>query len=93
MNKNEWLNSVKRRLAEATPGPWYFINDNKIPKENRIESHSKQFICKGAEDTSPWNINKEDGEFIANARTDIELLIQLLENYEQRIAQKNSTSD
>ena len=93
MDKNDWFRQLRERIALTTPGPWRFINDSKIPKENRIQGSAGQFICKGAEDISPWSITKENGEFIANSRTDIELLIKIVEEYEQRISKKDSEHD
>jgi len=83
--KPDWLKEIEEREAKATNGPWhtggYFLNreTNKLDLTsvwgpiNHAAGHQsgKQIVRGGA-------VEKNDGEFIAHARTDITALLQAL---------------
>jgi len=74
----KFIIQLEQRLANATPGPWHYVSSDKIPYENHIENFEHKFVCKGGPDIEPWKMSDEDAEFIASARTDIEILLRLL---------------
>ena len=71
-----WLQQVKERLKKTTNGPWRFVDGE---NENRVESWDHRMICKGGKDISPLDISPENGYLIANAREDLEKLIEVYE--------------
>ena len=77
-NIDLYIDNIRNRLSRATVGPWkYITSGGKLPCSNHIENFEHKFICKGGPDNAPWTMSDEDAEFITNARTDIEILLEL----------------
>lgn len=77
---------IKQRLANATPGPW------------RRGATVQRTIYKGLgpDDLIGLFDSKDDAYFVTKARTDVELLIALVEHYEAavtRIAERSREAD
>jgi hypothetical protein len=92
------LEAIKKRLALATPGPWYRIgppwNDGQ-PWINAgsQDPHRKRFIC-DLDDMSDWGDDDEstqgrsitgDADFVAGARSDIPALVAEVERLTNRL--------
>ena len=68
-----YLDSVRARLAAATAGPWRsFI-------EGRDHESGSDFIRTAGEDMELVGATRADQDFIANARQDIEILLDEVE--------------
>lgn len=85
------LDAIEARLAAATPGPWFYdeydyINTSLIDEETGQEYH--QYLAQTANDmdySREHNV-KADGEFIANAPTDIAALVKEVYRLREKVA-------
>ena len=66
------INEIKERLANATPGPWEYIDGSVLAF---IASEGEKCVV-ADEGMGKW---KYDGRFIAHAPTDIAYLLRIAE--------------
>jgi len=69
------IDEIKERLSKATPGPWTYIPDSDSD-DWQLHNSEYEYI---KQDDSGVPISRENGEFIANAPTDIAYLLRVAE--------------
>lgn len=77
------LNKIKERCEKATPGPWIKKYADRVCLSNDTDGSKSIVHCYNGEIDNQWINPDSNAEFIANARTDIPLLITEIENIRQ----------
>lgn len=77
MNDPDWMKPITEREQAATEGPWVFSGDlcngNHLEREGRPRPPIIE-----ATGGMQWQCGREDGEFMAHARTDLPLVRDML---------------
>lgn len=86
-DKQVWLNRIRGRLALATPGPWEhfsapFVDSVGTPGAQDTIVHWSGFDSAGVGRAQ----RKRNAEFIAHAREDVRMLLDLLAERERELA-------
>lgn len=81
---NKYLKEVEERLNAATEGPWQDCNGDEFAGstiEGISSQHKADIIvnCGLYGDYKSGVITKNDSKFIANSRTDVEVLLKIIE--------------
>lgn len=85
MIKQEQLNAIKERVANATPGPW-------LVEESRYEGRFNAASADENYDLPACLMGIEDAEFVTHAREDVPALVAEVERLRkalQTIAEHN----
>lgn len=66
------LDEIRQRLAKTTPGPWWYDGRDLFSQEQGTHHWDLLIPMEGIP-------SREDGDFIARAREDVEFLLDLVE--------------
>lgn len=89
-NIGELLAAIKERCDAATEGPWDYDaeenglrseDDNHTQRGQLGDYRSDALLVTRASGVQAWPANDADGEFIAASRTDVPLLVKLVQYY------------
>lgn len=83
---DEELKAIRERLEAATPGPWLIDRCNIDDREIIYVDHMRDYAGNRIALARTFQI-VGDGEFIANARTDMERLLAAYEEYRKEVDQ------
>ena len=80
------LEEIRKRLEKATPGPWYEIDQ--LGCDGLVYSESARYrdvetVCAAVISIGHYNANLDDIPFIANAPTDIDYLLRVVDELER----------
>ena len=70
-----YLAEVEARVNAATPGPWDWYNDDSVLLSGELGDETYPHVLGGE---GALYLEKGDADFIANSRTDVPRLVQML---------------
>ncbi len=86
MQNDKELDDIKRRVENATKGPW------RAYIEGRDMQSASSFIHTGAEDIELIGATEADYDFIASARQDIPKLLEEIERLRKKVKNNVQTN-